>query len=173
MGGASGKSRDKHMADLIERGFTVLQQNKTRKSGSAVAKLFSRETKPQTVKISEPATNRIRTFSLRAASGGPENMVRIVHGGENLQMPSNMTPDNWGVQIGVFPTKKRANEATELLQSDSELDLETAIADVIPIPKNNAVLYRARLHGITHDRANTTCKTLASRSHFCLVIAPS
>jgi D-alanyl-D-alanine carboxypeptidase len=173
MGGASGKSRDKHMADLIERGFTVLEQNKLRSTQTKFAKLVP-ETPLAPVQVKHQAVpDRIQAFTLRAASGSSQETVRIVHGGDHMQLPAAVAKDQWAVQIGVFQTEFHAGQANHYLQSDAALNLQAAKSQIVPVQKNNTNLFRARVGGISHQQADKACKTLASRGQYCLVIAPS
>lgn len=173
MGGASGKSRDTHMADLIERGFSVLDQNRERSAVTQIAKLDQDLFAPTSTRKVEAVPNRIQAFSLRAAKGHAQNTVRIVSGPDHITIPNTPLTEGWTIQIGIYPTEAAARHAAESAQADTTLDLFNARPKLVPLYGGQDSFYRARLTGLLHKQAVETCKTLASRGQFCLVIAPT
>lgn len=177
MGGASGKSRNKHMADLIERGYDVLEQNDILKRRSnridnpmnLNADLLPH---PTPRKVEKP-TDRIQAYSLRATSGQHNNTVRIVHGRSDIAVPKALNLNAWTIQLGTFATQLQAHETNMNVLQDVALNIGPANPQIIPIQRNTGRVFRARLAGISHKRANEACKTLASRGLSCLVISPS
>lgn len=172
MGGASGKSRNQHMADLIERGFTVLDQIKLNRIDNPVnlnADLFPRPAS----RVVEKPTGRIQAYSLRAASGDAAETVRIVHGKTDMKIPNTLNLNDWTIQIGTFPAEFHAQQANNYILRDTELNIGLATPQIVPVLRNSGPFFRARLTGIFHKRAGATCKTLASRGQSCLVISPS
>ncbi len=141
LGGASGKSRDRHMSDLIERGFDVVNR---KQKGQII----------HTVRKTEPVPNSQKNHVIRAVHAAP-----IKH--------------NWAVQIGAYSTAKLAHNAVQNTQLDPTLNLANSIEKIIPLTRTNGNIYRARLTGLSHEKANLVCKTLAARAHSCLVVAPS
>jgi len=173
MGGASGKSRNQHMADLIERGFDVMaQKNATRNMVNTP--LLTADIKPFTAQRStSPPPDRVQAFTLRAASGQAQDTVRIVRGAENMRLPAQTGVNSWTVQIGTYPTEFHAGQANAGLLSEPDFQFTQAVPEIIPVSRNSQLFFRARIGGITHKQANSVCKTLASRRQSCLVIAPS
>ena len=177
MGGASGKSRNQHMSDLIERGFSVLEQNDANRSRDRQKVLSANlnadmVSRPAAREIEKP-NDRIQAFTLRAGSGQAQDTVRIVRGADNMFIPAAFSPDSWAIQIGTFPTEFHAQQANSLLLTDDALNIQAARAHIIPVQRNAGPLFRARLGGISHKQAAQACKTLASRGQSCLVISPS
>ncbi|NNC38164.1 MAG: D-alanyl-D-alanine carboxypeptidase [Hyphomonadaceae bacterium] len=177
MGGASGKSRNKHMADLIERGYDVLEKNQSliRQSNridnpvNLNADLLPRPT----VRKHEKPIERIKAYSLRAASGHKTDTVRIVHGRTDIAIPKALNLNAWSIQIGTYQSEFHAHQANAYILHDPELNIGPATPQIIPVQRDRGPLFRARLAGISHKRASAACKTLASRGHSCLVISPS
>lgn len=147
LGGASGKSRDQHMADLLERGFDVLRKNQTVNQKFAL-KADERTTIRRVLPI--PST----TNPLRTAYKTP----RTING--------------WAVQIGAYAQEQTARNATLAARRDVRLNLGAAIPQIIPVQRTNGMVYRARLTGLPHSKAIKVCKTLAASGHPCLVVAP-
>ena len=177
MGGASGKSRNQHMADLIERGFTVMQQNDENRARDRQkvlsANLNADLVIPPAPRLVEKPTDRIQAFTLRAGSGHSQETVRIVRGANNMMIPAAHNPNSWAIQIGTFRTEYHAQQANSFLLNDIALNIQTARPHIIPVQKSSGPLFRARLGGISHKQASVACKTLASRGQSCLVISPS
>lgn len=177
MGGASGKSRNKHMADLIERGFDVLEQTKTKRAKPNTIEHpvnLNADLVPRpTPRIVEKPVDRIQAYSLRAASGHKNETVRIVHGRTDLAIPDRLDMNAWAIQIGTFQTELHARQANAYVLADAQIDIGLATPQILPVQRKSAPLFRARLTGISHERASDACKTLASRGQSCLVISPS
>ncbi len=170
LGGASGKSRNTHMSDLIERGFDVLLQNKARISNHAFA--LNADTKAsKTIKKILPVPKQINSFTLRAAYGGPSKTVNIVRGAGTMRVGS--APHNgWAVQIGAYGSQTQAHKASAHAKTQPALGLMATLPRIIPVQRNNHFIYRAQLVGLSHQSAVNACKTLAARRQSCLVIAP-
>jgi D-alanyl-D-alanine carboxypeptidase len=181
MGGASGNSRNKHMADLIERGFNVLEQNTASRAASKLRANrmdnpvnLNADLRPSLVsRIVEKPVDRIQAYSLRAASGHKNETVRIVHGQTDMAIPDTLDMNAWAIQIGTYQTEFHANQANTYILADAMLDIGPATPQILPVRQNSGPLFRARITGISHKRASAACKTLASRGQSCLVISPS
>lgn len=175
LGGASGRSRDTHMADLIERGFNVQKQvdrNRTEQFAlNADERKLMRVTKPV------PKTNpTIQAYTLRAAyntTGIAPGTVRVVQGAAGMRVPSRAANQGWAVQIGAYSTAAAAKQANLLIKADASLELLSAEEIIIPVQRSAGFIYRARLGQLNHAHAANVCKTLAKQGQACLVVAPS
>lgn len=148
LGGASGKSRDRHMADLLERGFDVIRKNQT-----------------SNVK-----------FALKADERRSTRRVLPVPKANFPALRANYTPPQrtnmWAVQIGAFSQEQYAHNAIAAARGDVRLNLGAALPQILPVQRTNDVVYRARLAGLPHMKAIKVCKTLAASGRSCLVVAP-
>ncbi len=175
LGGASGRSRDKHMADLIERGFDV--QQKVDKTRSQQFALNADEKQYQRVVKPVPKTDSIHAFTLRAAhnpmQGGGPKTVRIVQGADGMPVPLRSATQGWAVQIGAYATPAAARQANLFMKADARLKLLNAQEIIIPVKRSSGFIYRARLEQLDHAHATNVCKTLAQQRQACLVVAPS
>ncbi|PHR93770.1 MAG: D-alanyl-D-alanine carboxypeptidase [Robiginitomaculum sp.] len=169
LGGASGRSRDKHMADLIERGFDVMKRNA--KTAQKFA-LNADERRPKIDRRALPVPPIAQSYTLRTAHEAPARTVHIVSGVNGMHIPPVYT-GGWAVQIGAYTHAVQAHSVTKIAQADTRLGLSAAIPQIIPVQRTNGFIYRARLSGLTHAKAINVCKTLAARGHSCLVVAPS
>ena len=177
LGGASGKSRDTHMADLIERGFKVQKQmdkNRHRQFALNADELRIKRMTTPTAKMAK--TDTIHAYTLRAAhniAGQQAGTVRVVQGTSGMHIPAHAAKQGWGVQIGAFASAAAAKNANLLTKADASLNLTKATEIIIPVERTNGIIYRARLGGLEHAHAVYVCKTLVSQGQSCLVIAPS
>jgi len=161
LGGASGKSRNTHMQDLVDRGFDVM----------GVAPVTSplppvdivREPVPD---LEEPQTAVTQVVRLRGRDSSP---VAVVTGDAPIRLSAQSMDNSWAIQIGAF---RREIEAQA--QIDAVTGLHGLIensAQVIPLTRNGQTLYRARYEGLTVTQAQTACKALANLATGCLIVA--
>ncbi|PHS74871.1 MAG: D-alanyl-D-alanine carboxypeptidase [Robiginitomaculum sp.] len=179
LGGASGRSRDTHMADLIERGFNVKKQvDKNRNIQKKIGQfaLNADERKIVRVKAPIPKTNTIHAYTLRAAhnmTGNGANTVRVVQGANGMRVSTRVANQGWAIQVGAFSTAAAAKRANLLVKADASLELLSAEEIIIPVKRSAGFIYRARLGQLNHAHAENVCKTLAQQGQACLVVAPS
>ncbi len=169
LGGASGRSRDSHMADLIERGFAV---QKTIDQTRARRFALNADTRKTTgTRKPNPKPDSAQAYTLRAShtiigSGR-------VGGAKGLQMPVRPAAKNWAVQLGAFAFAADAHMVNQIVRTDADLGLMNAEQVVIPVQKIDGIIYRARLAGLSFEQAGYVCNTLVARAKPCLVVAPN
>ena len=165
LGGKSARSRDRHMAKLLDRGF-------------ADRRLIARSplydpppSKPASIDLvpppprkpgeaDPPAAPAVET--LRAAAPPQKPEIPGAEGGG--------TPGFWGVQVGAFynagPAKLAADRA-----ADRVPDLLSRSHVVLPtIQGRRGQIYRARLMGLTETAARRACDRLEAARIDCLVV---
>ena len=148
LGGATGNSRDNHMEDLIERGFDVIAKNAGRSFNPSLA--LNAATAQRIVQpIPKPKQNYV------------------------LQAAYNTQLNNWAVQIGAYVTQVTAQNALQMAQADKGLNVAAGSPQILPVNRAQGMIYRARLTGISHEKAASVCKTLAARAVSCLVVSPN
>jgi len=175
LGGASGRSRDTHMVDLIERGFTVQKQvDENRNSQKQIGQFALNADERRVVKVTQPipGTNTIQAYTLRAAHN-TTGTVRVVQGADGMRIPAQAATQGWAVQIGAFSTAAAAKQANLLVKADARLELLGAEEIIIPVKRSAGLIYRARLGQLNHAHAARVCKTLAQQGQACLIVAPS
>lgn len=174
LGGASGRSRDKHMSDLIERGFDVQKQLDKKHSEQFALNADERRIKRVVTPISKtgPEKNTIQAYTLRAAHN-TTGTVRVVQGADGMRVPARAANQGWAVQIGAYSTAAAAKQANLLVKADASLELLRAEEIIIPVKRSAGFIYRARLGQLNHAHAQGVCKTLAQQGQACLVVAPS
>ena len=168
LGGKTPRSRDRHMAKLLDRGFAKLASigpNRIpapppRKPDFAVAAAFA------TATGTAPAE--------RAPSKKPMAQKKPVSPkAPQIELGSSETvvPDpSWGIQVGAYyrykPAKQAAVKAAERLP---EL-LENSHITITHVKGKRGRIYRSRLIGLTEAKARAACRSLAKKKVDCLVI---
>ena len=87
------------------------------------------------------------------------------------------SPQKWSIQVGAYSKKwqarRAANKAARQLSSaGKQLARNRGKAVVIPTWQNNAWIYRARLVGMSRNKATAACRELISRRVNCLTVPP-
>jgi cell division septation protein DedD len=78
----------------------------------------------------------------------------------------------WAIQVGAFGSEGQARAATESARAQLHEVLHTAHPAVGPVRQAHAVLYRARLTGLSHEAAVHACQKLSHARGACIVLSP-
>jgi len=152
MGGASGKSRDQHMAKLVDKAFSVIGLSPA--AITAQPKLITAATQ------SAP----VQAFTLR---GKNKQKVRVVTGAGPAALKSLPLDQNWQIHLGDYANARSAQEAIS-----AGLSLSGLTPDAGSIVKT-ARGYGARLTGLPPSKAQERCAAIASgNGPHCFLIAP-
>jgi len=143
LGGASGKSRNQHMQDLVERGFDVM--GLTPPSVSVVA--------ADPVDTSGPA----RIVDLRNVDG---ERVQVQTAGAPITLPQ--TAGQWAIVLRNLPSDADALQAAMRLVPNGNPDLSSGF-------HNNRPVFHAKIPGLTAKEAKAACKQIETP---CWLIAP-
>ncbi len=161
LGGASGKSRDQHMKDLVEKGFKTL----------GVSPVESRP--PITVKTMPPPKTKDPVLAVASAlqlRGRGGKIVTVSHGIDDIKLPK--TGKKWSVQLGAFGSPKNAEEQLVSLLQTGGPEFRGAEKFISPFERYGQTLHRARLTGLSAKNAHVICQKYANLASGCLVIAP-
>jgi len=161
MGGASGKSRDQHMKNLIERGFHVMGTQPQ----AAPVKIV--EAVPD-AGLTPPGQHPTEIVNLR----GPENVLVSVRSGQSpIKLASSTDKAVWAVQLGVF--KQHGAAANLLAATGQKLDLNSAPgqAQILPARMGGETYHKARITRLTHNQALELCKALEKQTAECLIVS--
>jgi len=160
LGGASGKSRNQHMKDLVERGFKTLGVAPV----TSIAPITVAEA-PKPVKKAETIPAAIR---LRGSQG---ETVTVVSGHSDIQIPS--AGKNWAIQVGTFSMAGQARAQLDALAMSEADEINSAAPFVKSINSGGRNLFQARYTGLSSADAHAACKKFAGLATGCRVIAPS
>ncbi len=153
MGGASGKSRDQHMRDLIERGFEVVFQ---KPQTTAPRVTVRRDPLPRRL---EPQNAGTAILNLRGGQGQIQPVVQ----GRRPQL-SRPKANQWSVLLGEFSNARAAQR-----------HIDHVLGGGAPSPSHPHIIRRqstfeARLGGLTHPAANLLCERLMRQQQTCLMV---
>ncbi len=157
-GGKSAKSRDKHMARLLDREFQKLGPAMVKRK-PALAPLKSRKarsTKVPPKKISQRPTPAVKP------------LYREAHALGLLQRK----PKEWSIQVGAYRNIEPARIALRKAIGQVPKLTSTTRVSIAPFSVGDTLMYRARLIGLTDSAARTACKRLERRKIPCAAIPP-
>lgn len=158
LGGASGKSRNEHMQDLVERSFTIM----------GVAPVKSLPTvsvvREELPKMKAPQMAVSKAVRLR---GRDNKTITVGSGNEGIKFAENTSDETWGIQIGAFLRKDEAK--AQISAVDGVTGIKNGI--IKPLVRNGQTLYRARYEDLSLSKAQAACKALAKLSTGCLIVA--
>jgi len=161
LGGASGKSRNTHMKDLVEKGFKTLGVNPVESHPPVTVKTLPAPQKETPVMAVASAVQ------LRGRSG---EIVTLKHGVDDIKLPKNR--NSWSVQLGAFGTVKTAEAQIASLLQTGGPEFRDAQKSVSALDRFGRTIHRARLTGLTSRNAHVICQKYANLASGCLVIAP-
>ena len=147
-GGKTGKSRDAHMASLLNRSWGRARTNST-----FAALPVPKPTPPEQEAPAAPPTN----LALAQVTGTFRPTVVV----------------DWGVQVGAFRGFSRAQVvASEAAQKLRALP-STATIEILPLKINGRTLFRARIVGMDQKIARDICNELRRTGSQCALVAPN
>ena len=153
-GGRTAKSRDKHMAKLLDLGFERMVQRERQRSVKQYAGIQSRE-------IPLPAVK----------PGAKVETARVAISGIPLPTRPRPTIGKWAIQIGAYRSARAAESALQLASKRLTTLLADASAALTPIEMQRGnILYRARFLGLRKGEATKACNTLKTAAMPCAVM---
>jgi hypothetical protein len=79
---------------------------------------------------------------------------------------------NWAIQVGAFGNMGLARAAADQARAHAGETLASARPMVGMVHQASAVLYRARLTGLTREAAVQACEKLSHGRNSCIVLSP-
>ncbi|SDL20467.1 D-alanyl-D-alanine carboxypeptidase [Modicisalibacter muralis] len=166
MGGFTSRSRDAHMADLLNRSFArAAMMNQ----GDWVAQtdLFGGPG------LSSPDNADTSGETLVAASdtGAQDDPIRalIAQSERDGELSSSVLSDVWAVQVGAFSNREGAQQLATQAVDYLSTELSEARSAVMPAQGEQRI-FRARVIGLQESQARQSCQQLMQRGMDCLVV---
>ena len=78
----------------------------------------------------------------------------------------------WGIQVGAFEDPAISRTAIEWARADVNDLLVSSQSAVVPVQQRSAVLYRARLIGLSASSASAACARLVADGVDCFTVPP-
>lgn len=166
MGGASGLSRDKHMAQLLERGFEVIQNKK-----DTHVKFALKADENKIIRKVLPVPTKTGGFqNISYKMTAPKPVASQDHVQVQVQVQAHV--QGWAIQIGAYADARHAQHIAQMVLADPQYAISGAFPLITPVQRSTGYIYRARLLGFTQESATKTCNMLAAQRKSCLVVAP-
>lgn len=175
-GGRTAKSRDLHMAKLLDKGFdrldvvrpfTIPKPSK-RPMQMALGKAHSK----QTVASTPTSTRRVAIVSPVASA--PKKPIPAPLAVAVAKRAPKVTAEagNWGIQVGAFSRVSRARDQLNLAASRSNGLSDSGQYKILKVSYKGTPVYRAQMTGFSKTQAQKLCKTLQKQSVNCYVVVP-
>ncbi|MFZ5781492.1 MAG: D-alanyl-D-alanine carboxypeptidase family protein [Pseudomonadota bacterium] len=173
MGGDSASQRDRHMADLMDRGFASAQAMRLspwtsiRKPPSA--RYTAANFTPGAAIPESPA--RVMVAKAPAAPPPQRQAAQPVFGSGDAETPGPAVVGSWVIQVGSFGDPQAAQLALERATSALSSQIRGAAAATIDeVQMASKTLHRARLTNLSQAQAIDGCKVLEKRKIYCAAI---
>ncbi|MDO8608170.1 MAG: D-alanyl-D-alanine carboxypeptidase [Phaeospirillum sp.] len=177
-GGATGASRDKHMGQLLDKGFAKLKRGESVEMAEAesnedlpniddlVAAAQSAKAPTKPIAKAKPAKPAAKKVAMRGPANSDDD-------DDDDDAVGDADPPSWAIQVGAFneyrPAHKAATDAAKKLGglvSKGSIDIDKAGSKKKP-------LYRARISGFNEDQARAACKRLERAGKSCKLVNPN
>ncbi len=142
LGGRTPKSRDSHMAGLLDRAFAA---------GRPV----------RTAALTPPRPTPKPTTVLAMAEGDASA----------FQEPAP-SERGWAIQVGAFTRFAPAHLAVTRAARNVPWLLHRTNFNIVPVKSDEGRIYRARLTGLAEARAREACRILAKKQIDCMTVPP-
>jgi D-alanyl-D-alanine carboxypeptidase len=171
-GGKTASSRDRHITGLLDKGFAspTMTRPLTARAGPAVA---PPPRKPASLAAVPTPMHKPENLIAGSAAGATARTTAVLVAPRKkpeLKKPVEVALQPWGVQVGAFYDASPAKRAAaKVAQRFPDLLGETLIMTPT-IKGRRGDIYRARLMGLSEERARNACKRLRSARIDCLVV---
>jgi len=161
-GGSTSRTRDAHMASLLDDGFRSLgvdpaPQYQPPQHASPLVRVADQKAKP----VAE-SKSKTKVKSKGPSAEELERQAIEADGGRG-----------WSVQIGVFKTRDLAERANADALRRVPKHTSMAAADVSQVKTAEGRRYRARLQHLSAVQAKAICEELKKQKHACQPMGPA
>ncbi|WP_085905298.1 D-alanyl-D-alanine carboxypeptidase [Kiloniella majae] len=164
-GGKTGRSRDRHMKEILDKSFK-------RVGITQVAKLPvapKRNPRRESVFVSAPPPPKSRPTLTASTDLSLPGQIAAIQPDSSAVQPIS----DWGIQVGAFrkyePAKMAADQALAQIKS-TPTGTQVHIQQV---NKADGSLYRARLKGLDEVAARNACRELKQQRMSCVAVPPA
>lgn len=177
-GGNTAASRDKHMGQLLDKGFARLRKGESVEMAEAGTEADDLPDLDELVAAAQAAKAPAKAKAKPAAKPAPAKKVVLraparAADDDDDDAVGDADPAGWAIQVGAFneyrPAHKAASDAAKKLGglvSKASIDIDKA-------GKGSKTVYRARISGFTEDQARAACKRLGKAGKACKPVNPN
>ena len=165
-GGKTAKSRDRHMAKLLEREFRKL---------SAIAKTVKQPpSRPasRVTRANKSITKAKPKKTQQSARSRPTPARKPLYAEAHALGVLQRQPKEWSIQVGAYKNIEPARKALRKAIGRIPNLTATTRVSIAPFSSGETLMYRARLIGLSDSAAKTACKRLERRKIPCVTIPP-
>ncbi len=184
-GGRTANSRDRHVADLLDKGFEMLQNQPASPmvAETSPAAPTASETRHASAETHSPATTSPETPSqatsivssaLEDATPAPVQTASAATADRpGTQRIAYLPTDtrrqgNWGIQVGAYGSETLGQQALRMARSILDKHLPSSAQGIVmPVQTPQGLIYRARFVGLSATHASQACQRLRE----CMVFA--
>ena len=175
LGGASNKSRNTHMQDLIERSFETIGVSSVIPSAPVQVARAERKVVREALPVKSKNTVQTKTTAIDIPTavrlrGRNQAPVTVVTKGLPVTVQSATLDNSWAIQVGAFESQQAAQAQ---INGVTVMVGHKAKASIVPVSQRGRVFYRARFKGLSFDEAHAKCGALGALKTGCAVISPT
>ena len=190
MGGFTAQSRDKHMANLLDRSFTraaLLDKSNWladldfSKEYMAFAPTPSHTPTPTATPSPVEASPVVASYSPETAPFEPPTVATTQDSApqtdplqafiDRERVMATRAAGGWGIQVGAFSQEDQAQRYARQAATYLPRDLDGQVA--IDTSVGQSPIFRARLMALEEQQARQACEQLRSRGMDCMVVNAS
>ncbi|MEM9839363.1 MAG: D-alanyl-D-alanine carboxypeptidase family protein [Pseudomonadota bacterium] len=180
LGGRSGATRDRHMRDILSRGFRAIRANPSR-----IKVAYRRPPTPRMKPGTEvPVGTEVPSVVLASATSGADvlNLDTLAAAISSLEdgIPGIISqgdtdqedPRDWTVQLGAYGQQTMAMKRLTAMEQHVTEVAPDADRLILPSKSRGRTLYRARFADVTAAEAEAVCEALKPKGEDCMALSP-
>lgn len=164
-GGRTGKSRDRQMKKILNRSFRKIQIASVRAPERPSAL-------PTSITGVKPPRNPFKQVVTAALDETGTDGVDLSAIDEKPETHDWTPRVGWGIQVGAFRHKIRAQQAARLAAAQIRPITSKAQILISTVKAKTGRLYQARLVGFTEPQARNACDVVADSKLACVPVPP-
>ena len=179
-GGRSGKTRDAHMVEILDKSFKRVKPGDIRAqlataSASVVTALPRSLPKSLPVPPPSPDTLPVAPPPRKTSKGSIDLALAgesgFLEGGPPSPDPRRSGgPSKWSVQVGSFAKRANAHKAAAQARRVAVTVLGSTPARLTMVTRGNIPLWRVRFHNLDETEARSACAVLFAKGRPCVAI---
>lgn len=184
-GGKSGKSRDRHMMQILDASFKRVKPGDVGTQVAAVRVLPKRKTTAPPTKLPISPPTRPKTSEVPKAKPKLKPKIRanvdvtvasgsstyLNEGTQNVAADANNFDIIWSVQIGSFAKRANAHKAAAQARRTADNVLGRSPARLTLVTRGNMPLWRVRFNNLDEGQARSACAALFAKGRPCFAVS--
>jgi D-alanyl-D-alanine carboxypeptidase len=175
-GGRSGRTRDAHMVEILDKSFKRVKPADIRAQLTPV-RAAAVTALPKTLPVPPPAPGAlpvappprsVKHASIDVALAGEP---AYLEGTPSPDISANAGPMQWSVQIGSFAKRANAHKAAAQARRATDGVLARTPARLTMVTRGSIPLWRVRFHNLDETQARSACAALFAKGRPCMAIA--